>query len=137
MRLLGIADVELETLEEARESDAHDRRALKFTRRTEEIERMESFEISFLNFNPDEISNKQVIWCVSNCSPFKQFLHRIGRALDEWCRYCGAATESAGHLLFECDAIGSRMTSRSTMDDLKRSCRELIKRLMAESWRVD
>lgn len=67
----------IEELKEVRESSQPERRTLKCQRRTEAIERMKSFEVTIPEFNVDETSNKHVIWCVSNCYPFKRFLHQI------------------------------------------------------------
>ena len=84
MKMLGIADVieELRVLSDARELSAPERRAMKFERRVKAIGRLRSFEVSLRKFSPDEIRAKQVIWCVTNCGPFKSFLIKIGKSLS-------------------------------------------------------
>ena len=138
MKLLGVTDVvdELNTLSEARESGMRESKQFRHRRRTETIERMESFGIDLQNFDADRIENKHVIWCVSNCGPFKWFLHKIGKANDKQCRYCGETDETPGHLLFECEAQSVRLLNESEMKEINAKCRELIRRLHADAWRI-
>ena len=138
MRLLGVTDVvdELNTLSEARERGALDSKQLKYQRRTEAIERMERFEVDLQKFDADRIGNKYVTWCVSNSGPFKWFLRRIGKAEDEQCRYCGAKSETAGHLLFDCNAQRVRLTEESGMREINDTCRKLISKLLVDVWRI-
>ena len=138
MKLLGLSDVieELKVLDEASGRSNVDRRALKHSRRVAEVERAAGFEIAAPNFEADRISNKHVVWCVSDCGPFKRLLLLIQKANDDWCRYCNAATETASHLLYECESMSIKLSAESTMDEINRKCTELVKRLQADSWRI-
>ena len=138
MKLLGLIDVvdELRMLCETRERSAPERKAMKYRKRTETIERMQGFEVAAPKFDADLISNKHTIWCISECGPFKKFLHRIGKSDDDWCRYCCAASESSSHLIFECEALGDSLTSELEMSELNSKCKELVRKLQRDAWRV-
>ena len=139
MSLLGVADAmdELRIAERCREISSREKKAFKYNKRSELIASMAKSEIGIRDFRPDEISNKHVIWCITNFGPFKQFLHRIGKSYDDWCRYCNAATESAAHLLFECDAIGRRQVGDLDTSAFNTICTTLVKKLQRDSWIIN
>lgn len=138
MKLLGLTDVieELRVLAEATGRSGKDKKALKFSRRVEEAERTAGFEIAAPNFDVDRINNKHVIWCVSDCGPFKRLLLKIGKTTDDWCRYCNAATETASHLLYDCEALAIKLNENSSMDEINRKCTDLVRKLQADAWRI-
>lgn len=138
MSLLGLTDVisELEILNEGEELSGHEKRSLKYQRRTETIEQSKRFHHTLNKLNPDKINNKHVIWCISGCGPFKQFLNRIGKADDFWCRYCGSAIEDASHLLFDCESLNIHLNNNLDTSELNRECTNLVRKLHRDENRL-
>jgi hypothetical protein len=62
-----------------------------------------SFENLQYNFNIEECRHRYTLWCLTGTGPFKSFLFKINRALDDNCRYCYYEIETAQHLLYECN----------------------------------
>ena len=82
-------------------------------------------------FDPGQIKRKETIWCMTETGPFRKFLVKIGKADDEGCRLCGDATETAQHLLFECERARpeAKLWSEYDTNEFERKSTQLVKRM--------
>lgn len=78
-------------------------------------------EIAFedvLNF-----TNRFTLWCLLGTGPFKEFLYKINKTSDPYCRYCNLDIENFYHFYYICEKFRNFIVNSSSFEDI---CKHIV-----------
>jgi hypothetical protein len=108
-RLLNIIDIvdDLEINSTLNLVDIDKRKEIKNIKRNQILvqfsEVINTVNLDLDNIDYDGIKHRFSLWCLSGTGPFKSFLHKIGRSLDNYCRFCHCENETSSYSLLFCN----------------------------------
>lgn len=73
----------------------------------------------------DKFKNKFALWCLLDTGPFKQFLCKIGKTEDIYCRYCNLEVENFSHFYYSCEKFKNIINSCN----FEHTCTYIVKKL--------
>ena len=121
-------DKELEILHEVASQPTDRRGELKREMREDARRERERF-FDLPNCQFEELKTREATWCLTGAGPFKSYLHKCGLTDEPICRFCGQADETSERLLFACDTLNLKCSTKLSAPELDNFATKLIQEL--------
>lgn len=103
-KIFNIVDIvkELEILCETDNVPIELRRNYKIDKRNETLNAL-NVNLIEPDLDINSVKHRYTLWLLTGTGPLKDFLFKIGKAEDNFCRFCYYENETSYHLLYECE----------------------------------
>ena len=132
LKLLQIVDIvdEIRILEEANNLPKEARKDYKNENRAICLSRIDNCD--FRDIATGRLTHRFTLWCLTDTGPFKEFLCKINKASDPFCRYCNSAFENPSHILYDCIRFKDL-----EFENLEARCIHIVKQLFKDNHLIE